>query len=361
MSILDRLFPRIPDYTRLQPQIEAWTDNSHLYDIVADDVLGAAAAWAPMTRAAAMRVPAVARARHLIAGTIASLPLRAYRSDVLVEPQPYWCYGTDGQLGDIARDDAIRWGLSVQSPWWRLLWTVDDHLFYGESLWLATATATADNRPLRLARVPYDHWSVEDGRVVDNDSQPFPADRVVYIPGPHEGILTYASGTVRQASDLEHVAGDVARHPIRFELHQTTDVVMAATERHDLITETRAALNANDGILFTNSAIQTIEHRLDSANDLVIAGRNAAALDVARHVSMPAAMLDATSEGASLEYQTTVARNQEWIDYGLTLYMQAVEARLSMDDVVAAGTHVAADLASITALETPATGPTLED
>ena len=120
-------------------------------------------------------------------------------------------------------------------------------------------------------------------------------------------------------------------------------------------------MNANDGILFTNSAIQTIEHRLDSANDLVIAGRNAAALDVARHVSMPAAMLDATSEGASLEYQTTVARNQEWIDYGLTLYLQAVEARLSMDDVVAAGTHVAADLASITALETPAAGPTLED
>ena len=154
MSILDRLFPRIPDYTTLQPQIEAWTDNSHLYDIVLDDVFAAAGAYAPMTRQQAMRVPAVARARHLIAGTIAALPLRALRGDTLTEPQPYWCYGTDGQLGDIDTSDAIRWGLSVQSPWWRLLWTVDDHLFHGESLWLATALSTVDNRPLRLARVP---------------------------------------------------------------------------------------------------------------------------------------------------------------------------------------------------------------
>jgi hypothetical protein len=308
-----------------------------------------------------MRVPAVARSRHLIAGTIAGLPLRALRGEALVEPQPYWCYGTDGQLGDVDQADAIAWGLSVQSPWWRLLWTVDDHLFHGESLWLATAVSTVDRRPLRMARVPFDHWSVEDGQVVDNDARPFPADRVVYIPGPHEGILSYAAGTVRQASDLEHVAGDVARHPIRFELHQTTDIVLTKDERTELITEARSALNANDGILFTNSGIETKEHRLDSANDLVIAGRNAAALDIARHVSMPGAMLDATTEGASLEYQTIDGRNQQWLDYGLSLYLEAVEARLSMDDIVAAGTRIAADTGSLTSLETPPTGPTQED
>ena len=150
MSLLDRLFPRVPhlpDLGPLQPQIEAWADDSHLYDVVADDLFGPGM-WRPMTRDQAMRVPAVARARHLIAGTIGSLPLRAYRSDALVDPQPYWCYGTDGQLGDVTRSDAIRWGLSVQSPWWRLLWTVDDHLFHGESLWLATATC----RPRTAAR-----------------------------------------------------------------------------------------------------------------------------------------------------------------------------------------------------------------
>src|SRR4029077_6832189 len=70
----------------------------------------------------------------------------------------------------------------------------------------------AHHRPLRLARIPPGHWTVEDGQVVDNDSHPFPADRVVYIPGPHEGILTYAAATVRQAADLQHVGGDVARH-----------------------------------------------------------------------------------------------------------------------------------------------------
>src|SRR4029077_6807926 len=109
------------------------------------------------------------------------------------------------------------------------------------------------------------------------------------------------------------------------------DVVMDADERHALITEARTALNANDGILFTNSAIETREHRLDSRNDLVIAVRNAAPLDVARHVSMPGAMLDATTEGASLEYQTIDGRNQQWLDYGLSLSLEAVEGRLSID------------------------------
>ena len=157
-----------------------------------------AGAWSPMTRLQAMRVPAVARARHLIAGTGAALPLRALRGDALVETQPYWCYGTDGQLGDISASDAIRWGLSVQSPWWRLLWTLDDHLFYGESLWLATAVSAVDGRPLRMARIPYDHWTVEDGKVVDPDPSPIRPARVVYIPGPHEGILNYAASTIRQ-------------------------------------------------------------------------------------------------------------------------------------------------------------------
>ena len=76
---------------------------------------------------------------------------------------------------------------------------------------------------------------------------------------------------------------------------------------------------------------------------------------------MPGAMLDATTEGSSLEYQTIDGRNQQWLDYGLSLYLDAVEARLSMDDVVAAGTRVAADTGSLTSLDTPPTGPTTED
>ena len=81
-----------------------------------------------------------------------------------------------------------------------------------------------------------------------------------------------------------------------------------------------------------------------------------------RHISMPwGDMLDATTEGASLEYQTATARNQQWIDYGLSLYMDAIESRLGMDDVVPAGQRVAFDTAHLTTPTAGATGLPTED
>jgi hypothetical protein len=92
---------------------------------------------------------------------------------------------------------------------------------------------------------------------------------------------------------------------------------------------------------------------------LLIGARNASALDIARDVSMPAAMLDATTAGASLEYATLEGRNQQWIDYGLSLYMAAVESRLGMDDVIPAGQRMGFDTADLTGpASAPAGAPT---
>lgn len=317
-----------------------------------------------LTRELAMRVPAVARARHLTCGTIAALPLRSLKAGDVLPVQPYWMYGTDGQHGDLSASDFTKYGLAPQSPYSRMLGTVDDLLFYGESLWIATLLeeiADGRRRPLRMLRIPFDHWSYDGTNFLDMDNEPLPPSRVVYIPGAHEGILEFGRVTIEQAATLEKTAADVAAHPLRLELHQTTDANLNATERAELVAEARRAMAANDGILFTNSALETKDHQLDTNNDLVISGRNAAAVDIARHVSMPAAMIDATSEGASLEYQTTETRNQQWIDYGLALYMDPVEARLSMDDILPAGTRAAFDTADLTALSAAPTGAPTED
>lgn len=346
-----------------EPQVEAWVDRSHLYPVDATGVrwpLG-------LTREYAMRVPAVARARHLIAGTIADLPMRALRGAELVEPQPSWAFVTDGQLGDLPAEQRRRLGLLVpQSPWYRMLWTVDDLLFYGLSCWYVTAWAaeevTGRRFPLRLARIPYEFWDIDEdtAQVTDIDGRPLDQDRVRLIPGAHSGLLDFGRDSLAAAARLERTAADVAAHPFRLELHQTTDVRLDDDERRTLITEARAALNAYDGIIWTNSAVETKDHALDSG-ELLIAGRNAAALDVARHASIPAAMIDATTEGASLEYSTLEGRNQQWIDYGLVIYMDPVEARLGMDDVTPAGQRIAFDTADLTAPAAAPTGPVTED
>jgi hypothetical protein len=189
---------------------------------------------------------------------------------------------------------------------------------------------------------------------------PIDPARVVYLPGPHEGLLNFGQRTIRGATALEASAADIARRPFRIELHQTTDVTLTAAERAELIGQTRQALQDNNGILFTNAAVQIISHPIDSG-DLLIEGRNASALDVARDVSMPAAMLDATSVGASLEYATLNGRNQQWLDYGLALYLDPISARLSMDDIVTPGRRSAFDTSTLTALDRPAAGAPTED
>lgn len=353
----------VPTMPRLQPQVQAWT-SSTLDAVVWADILGTGVM--PLSRAAALAVPAVARARHLIAGTLARLPLKVLRGAVEVDPLPYWCQGTDGQLGTLSPAELDRFGVEEQSPYQRALGTVDDHLFYGESLWLVTDVDPVDGRPRRMVRLSWDAWSrvyVEASRrymFTDAAGEPIDPARCIYIPGAHEGILNFAQRSINGAAALEDTAQDVARRPFRIELHQTTDIELTPAERSDLIAATRAALADNNGILFTNSAIETKTHPIDSG-DLLIAGRNAAALDIARDVSMPAAMLDAVATGASLEYATLTGRNQQWIDYGLSLYMDPIAARLSMDSVLPAGQRAAFDDSTLTALDAPATGAPTED
>ena len=113
-------------------------------------------------------------------------------------------------------------------------------------------------------------------------------------------------------------------------------------------------------MLWTNASLQAILHPA-APEDLLIAGRNAAAVDCARLVGVPAALVDATSAGASLTYETTEGRNREFLDYGLIGYMAAVSSRLSMDDVVPRGQRVAFELEDLIGPAPMFTGPPTED
>ena len=153
MTWLDRVLPPLPSPGplgwNLQPQL--FHDPNHLAQVMVPyDLFGAYPRI--LTRAQAMTVPAVARGRHLTAGTIAGLPLVVLTGADPLPDQPGWAHATDGQTGTLTAAQAHRLGIAPQSPWSRLLWTVDDLVFYPHSLWAATAL-DAENRPARLARV----------------------------------------------------------------------------------------------------------------------------------------------------------------------------------------------------------------
>jgi hypothetical protein len=326
-----------------------------------------------MTRGEAMQVPAVSRSRHLISATVASLPLVALSGADPAGYQPQWCFVTDGQLGDLTDDQALRYGLTGgQSPFQRMLATADDLLFTGYSLWLVTRWIWRDRWfPNRMVHLPYGAWQVDPqtGRFVDQQGHPFCAGEsggeevltdVVLIPGPHDGVLTFGAATIRAASTLELTAAEVARTPFRLGVHQTSEITLTPAERREIVAEVRQALADNGGILYTNSALELTEYRLDSS-ELLVGGRQAAALDVARHMNIPGAMIDAEPTGSSLTYSNPESRNSQWLDYGLSSYLDAIGAALSMDQVVPSGQRVAFDTSSLTTTLAPTTGAPTPD
>lgn len=320
---------------------------SHLESVVWADIFGADAL---LTRGTAMKVPAVARARHLIAPTIASFPLRVFRGPDQLQTQPTW-----------VRD------AGVMSPWHRMLWTIDDLIFSGWSLWVTTRGA--DDQLLKAERCPTDRWQFSpDGRgieIADGGPETFrPAARseVILIPGPHEGILAFGGDAIRQAAALAERAKAAAEQPnAQVELHYTGDKELTQPQIDALVENyARARRGENGGVGFTNKWTELNEHGA-AAEHLLVEGRNAAAVDVARTVGIPASMIDAVTASAGLEYNTGETRNGQFLDYGLNAYMAAVSARLSEDDVVPRGQSVRMDTAEWRVSVPSTTGPVTED
>lgn len=326
-----------------------WAAGNHLASVVAEDILGVKLHH--VTRGEAMRIPAVARTRHIVCGTIARIELGAYRGETRLDPaaEPSWLARTDGPL----------------SPFHRMLWTVDDLLFYGWSLWQITARAadSSGGFPLAMNRVPMGQWELEPGtgRVLTYQPdgtgnyrlQPAPARSVVLIPGGTEGLLADGVHTLRHARDLERSAHNAARFPSAY-LGLSVKQGMQTPKRvsddptevtvETILADWRSARqNPEGGGVAFLGGLEAHEIGTFAAH-ILESGRNLAAVDVARHASIPADLIDATIPESSLHYKTSRDNDRRFVDYGLGLYMGAISGRLTQDDVTPHGQRIAFDL-----------------
>lgn len=329
--------------------VSPWSNRDHLETVVWSDVLGTEAKGS-LSRGDAMRVGAVARGRNLIAPTIARCVLTLWRGEAQLDPAPWMHRGALGV-----------------TPYHRMLWTIDDLLFHPWSLW--TVERGAKDQILNAARMPYDWWNLDDaGRIMvrtspDAELEPASQEEVILIPGPHDGILTFGKDVIRQAAALSAIALDRAENPDALtELHYTGDKPLTDPEIEAVTGAWLAARRKSGGarVGFTGKNLEVKTHGTGS-EQLLIEGRNAAAVEVAQIIGLPAAMLDATAAGSSLTYETTEGRNGQFIDYGLSTYMDPVTARLSEDDVVASKLSVRMDTSVIRDIAPSATGPSTED
>lgn len=295
-----------------------------------------------VTRAEAMRVPAIVKGRALIAGTLSRLPLTAWRFDEQID-SPTWMYNTS----------------SGQSPYQRMLWTFDDLIFGGMSLW--TVERDTRGHVTNALRVPPEWWEIDADLRILVQGREAEEGSVIMFEGPQDGLLEIAAGDIRAAVQMSQSWSSRVQAPVPMvELHQTTDDPLEDEEIADLLSKWDTARASGNATGYTPHNIEVNVHG-EAKTDLYVEGRNASRLDIANYLSVPASLLEGSNYSASLTYSTQEGSRNELVDYSLYYWAAAVEARLSLDDVVPRGQRVAFDATWFTGTSTPATSQPKED
>lgn len=303
--------------------VSPWADDGNLSPVVFSDLFGAD--YTPMSRTEAMSIPAIARARTLVAATLGRIPFAVTAPD-----------GSEVTTGTLLNNLD-----PAQSSFVMVTWTVDDLIFSGVSYWLVLSRY-ATGLPATGRRIQPGGVEVDKlGNVVKvYGVKVDPAD-VLRIDGPHEGILNFAARSLRASRALEQSAARFSSNPVpAIELHQTDDYPLTPEEKSQLVTDwAKARAGENGGVAYTSRSIEAKVHGAPAEN-LLLGGRNVAAIDCARIVGVPADAVDATPDKASMTYANVETKAAVLVNFGLAAYAAAIVSRLSMDDVLSHGTSV---------------------
>jgi HK97 family phage portal protein len=285
----------------------------------------------------AMTVPAVARARNLVAGTIASMPLDMFVLDQTtreIQQVPPFPWVEQPQV-DIPRMTT-------------LAYTVDSLWFYGRAYWMVTETYAEDGRPRRFRWVdPLDvtfDVDLETGLVTRYYFRLSATPRsgvgsLVVFTSIDEGLLVRAGQTIRTCIELEKAALEFARNPAPSITLKNTGMDLPSDQVQSLLDRWRESRRSTGGAVAYLSAALEMDSVGFSPKDLaMVEAREFQVAEIARATGIPGVLLGASLSG--MTYQNVQSERRGLVDLALQPYMSAIEQRLSMDDVTPRGTSL---------------------
>jgi hypothetical protein len=289
-------------------------------------------ATGPITRARAIRIPAMRRGRQIIAGTIGGLPLQALRP------------GAGGQL-EVVERGATATLLGQLDPrttrQWTLTWTVDDLLFGGLSWW-RKLTVDADGWPLTVERLAPGRVTIS-GRQAYVDGQPVEDAELIRFDGPDDGVLSEGRESLQTCLLLEAAARRNATGLPPMDILRPAEGAsdLTETEARELLDEWRT-LRAENGTGWLNRAVEHETVGFDAKAAQLIETRQHQAVEVARMLNLDAQELNAPA-ATGMTYTNTEAKRRDLLDLSLAPYMSAITQRVGMPDVTPRGQVVRLD------------------
>jgi HK97 family phage portal protein len=287
-----------------------------------------------VTREQAMSVPAVARARNILCGTVGTLPLNEYNSQdqkittrkVIDQPDP-----------------AVPRSVTIT-------WLAEDLLFYGVGYLQVMDVSPQDGRPYKLRRINPNRVSYNlstDRSLIESynlDTNKLPNDglgSLIVFQGWDEGVLKRAGRTIQTAIELEAAAYRMASEPVPQMVLNNEGMNLDGDSVAKLLASFKQA-RRDRSTAYTEGPIKLQTLGFDSAQMQLVEARSHAASEIARLMGIPAWYLNA--ESASSTYSNVSAERRSLLDFGARMIISSIEDRLSMDDVTPRGQYVEFDL-----------------
>ncbi len=289
------------------------------------------------TRNDAMTVPAIARARGIMCGTVGALPLHAYNkttgakvygNPLLTQPDPSL-------------------PLAVT-----MAWLAEDLLFRGIGYMEVLAVNPEDGRPTQARRLDPDEVSYTTdyptgmtitGFWVLGEARPMSGvGSIIMFNGIDEGILSRGGRTIHSAIQLEKAINRMAQEPVPTTVLRNSGVDMPADKVTEMLVSWKKARQERaTAYLAGNLEIQTIG--FDATQMQLAENRMGIASEIARLMNIPAWYLNA--EAASMTYTNVTSERRSLIDFSiLPTLLKPIEQRLSMNDITPQTQEVRFDL-----------------
>lgn len=304
-------------------------------------------------RREAMGIPAVRRARQVIAGTIGTFDWQALRGDDVLGP------GESTAAALLAQPDPDC------TPQFVYSWLVDDLLFHGISWWHVT-DRDARGYPASIERVARERVLIqydEAGRYVAYLDGRRVADRdLIRFDGPDEGVLNLPGTALRTALMLDAAVRRFARLDVPLgyltpaegarELSTRPGSAGLGTEdapddrsEVDLLLDTWEEARQYRTTGYLNAATRYETVQLDARAIQLAEAKQEQSGEIARMFNLPPRYV-AAPQASSMTYSTTEGDRRELYDLTLRQYVTAIAQRLSMGDVSPRGQRVAPDVLS---------------
>ena len=282
-----------------------------------------------VSRKDAMSVPSVARARNLICGTVASIPLEYYNK----------------RTGEVIA--APRWinQLSKNQPSFVTInWIVDSLLFYGNAYLRVTERYAEDGRPSAFEWIANSRVTFTtdlEGIMITQyyvDANPIDMNDIVTIQGLDEGVLERAGKTIQAAIDINKAASISAATPMSSGILRNTGADLPPAEVSGLLAAWKRS-RQNNSTAYLTSTLEFQSTQFSPKDMMYNEAIQNLSTEIARAMNVPAYYLSA-DQNTTMTYANVQDERSQFYALSIEPYVQAIQTRLSMDDISTAGHEV---------------------